>query len=143
MTAQHIVMNFAKPPTQEDLQVIVAEIIETLPDELLDYTDDLVLEIEDFPDELIEQEHDLEDPFALLCLFRNGKELYPGVERKDAGENNCLILYRRPVLDMWCEQCDDLFLLVRQIIIEELGRVYDFSDHDIREMIDSHHQHLL
>ncbi|HCQ71183.1 MAG TPA: hypothetical protein DIU06_03415 [Rhodospirillaceae bacterium] len=143
MTAQHIVMNFATPPSIEDLQVIAHEIIETLPDELLEYTDKLVLEIEEFPDEATEQEHNIEDPFEMLLLFKNGKELYPGVERKHSNEEDILILFRRPILDMWCESCDDLFGLIRQVMIEELGRVHEFHDQDISDMIGRHYQRLL
>ncbi len=143
MTAQHIVMNFATPPSIEDLQVIAHEIIETLPDELLEYTDKLVLEIEEFPDEATEQEHNIEDPFEMLLLFKNGKELYPGVERKHSNEEDILILFRRPILDMWCESCDDLFGLIRQVMIEELGRVHEFHDQDISDMVSRHYQRLL
>lgn len=143
MTAQHIVMNFATPPSIEDLQVIATEILETLPDELLEYADNIVLEIEDFPDEATEQEQNLEDAFELLILFRNGKEVYPGVERKSSSEEDLLTLYRRPILDMWCESCDDLFGMLRQVIVEELGRVFDFSDSDIEEMVERHYQRLL
>ena len=143
MTAQHIVMNFATPPSIEDLQVIAHEIIETLPDELLEYTEKLALEIEEFPDEAVEQEHNIEDPFEMLVLFRNGKELYPGVERKNSKDEDILILFRRPILDMWCESCDDLFGLMRQIMIEELGRAHELHDQDISDMISRHYQRLL
>lgn len=143
MTAQQIVMNFATPPSIEDLQVIAGEILDTLPDELLEHTEKLALDIEDFPDEATEQEQNVEDPFELPLLFRNGKEIYPGVERKTAGQQNVLFLYRRPILDLWCESCDDLFGLVRQLMIEELGRAFEFSDSDIEEMVDRHYQRLL
>ena len=143
MTTQHIVMNFATPPTIEDLRVIAGEVIEALPDELLEHTEKMQLDIHDFPDEATEQEQGLEDSFDLLILYQSGKELYPGVERKNSKEESVLHFYRRPILDMWCESCDDLFTLIRQNVIEELGRAFEFSDHDIADMIDRHHQGLL
>ncbi len=143
MTAQHIVMNFATPPTIEDLRVIVAEVVNTLPDELIGYTDKLVLEIDEFPDEATEQELDLDNAFDLLVFYRSGKELYPGVERKNSKDSSTLFIYRRPILDMWCESCDDLFALIRQSVIEEIARSFDFSDHDINDMVDRHYQRLL
>ena len=118
-------------------------IIETLPDDLSELCEDIILEIEEMPDEATEQELDLEDPYELLALFRSGKEISPGVESKTAAQEDTLILYRRPVLDMWCETGDDLFSVLRQVIIEELGRSFEFPDSDIETMVRTHHQGLL
>lgn len=143
MSAQHIVMNFAMPPSIEDLRVIAEEVVQTLPDELLGYTEKLALEIEDFPDEAAQQEQDVSDPFELLVLLKRSSELYPGVERKIAKSDSLLTVFRRPVLDYWCESCDDLFTILRHVVIEEIGRVYDLLDEDIAELLDTHHQRLL
>lgn len=143
MTAQHIVMNFVTPPTIEDLRIIVSEVIKVLPEELIEHTDKLDIEIDDFPDEATEQELDISDSFDVLVFYRSGKELYPGVERKHSKDSSTLFIYRRPILDMWCETCDDLFTLIRQAIIEEIARSFDFSDHDIADMVERHYQGLL
>lgn len=146
MSGQHIIMNFTRPPSFDDLQVMVDGLLATLPDELLEHIgdiDDVEVVIEDFPDEVVIQEFDLEDAFELSVLFRSGKEISPGVEKKTASEDDKLIVYRRPVLDLWCETNDDLTILVRQLLIEELGRVFEFSDDDIEDMISRHHQILL
>src|SRR5690606_16478066 len=99
--------------------------------------------VEDLPDESTEQDLDLEDPFDLLALYRNGKEVAPGVEKKTANDDDVLIVYRRPVLDMWCETEDDLATLLRQVVIEELGRHFDFSEDEIEEMSERHYQGML
>jgi predicted Zn-dependent protease with MMP-like domain len=133
-------MNYTTPPGLEDLKVLVDEVMEILPDEILEYTDDTEFQIEDFPDEVVEQEYDLEDPYEMLALYRSGKELSPGVELKTTKNDNLMILYRRPILDVWCDTCDDLASIVRQAIIEEIGRQFDFSDDEIDEMVARHHQ---
>lgn len=140
---QHIVMNFVRPPGLEDLQTLSSAVLEHLPDELLDHVDDLSVQIEDFPDETIEQELGIEDPFDVIAVYRSGKILSPGVESKNSTDEDVLLIFRRPLLDMWCEQCDDLFILVRSIMIEEIARHYEFSDDDISVMLESHHQGLL
>ena len=136
-------MNFSLPPNLEDFQVIAHDVIETLPHELSIGLDDLVIEVEDFPDEAVEDELDLDDPYEALALFRSGKEITPGVEKKSGKDDDLLILYRRPILDLWCETCDDLSSIVRQVVIEELARNMGFSDDDVEELVSRHHQGML
>lgn len=143
MSGQQIIMNFARPPSQDDLQVIAAEVLETLPHELLEYVEDLVVEIEEFPDEVTQEQLDADDEFDILCFFKSGKQISPGVERKSSGDDDVLYLFRRPVLDMWCETCDDLFGAVRQVVVEEIARNFEFSDDDIEDMVARHHQGML
>lgn len=140
---QQIVMNYVRPPGLDDLQTIAEEILDHLPDELVEAMDDVTLQVEDFPDEVLEQELKIEDPFEVLAVYRSGKELSPGVERKVAEEDDVLLLFRRPLLDLWCEQCDDLYVLLRQVMIEEIARFHEFSDDDIAAMVETHHQGLL
>lgn len=143
MDRQQIIMNFSVPPSLEDLEVIASEILCSLPEELMEFCDGLAVRVEDMADEAVEQEFDLDDPFDLMTLYRSGREISPGVEKKTANDDDVLIVYRRPLLDMWCEAGDDLTVLFRQVIIEELGRNFDFADDEIDEMAARHFQGLL
>lgn len=138
-----IVMNFASPPSGDDLMAIAQQVLESLPDELTEACEDLVLSIEEFPDETLEQDMGLESEYDLLALFRSGKELAPGVQKKVANEDDALVLFRRPILDLWCETCDDLNNLVREVMIEEIARAFEMPDADIQRMIKAHHQGML
>lgn len=140
MEGKKIIMNFTIPPSLTDLEEMAGEILDSLPDELADLCDGVAAQLEDFPDETTEQELDLEDAYELLALYKNGKEISPGVEKKTANDDDILVLYRRPILDMWCESGQDLEVLMRQIIIEELGRHFDFSDDDLDEMVQNYAQ---
>lgn len=140
MEPQRIIMNFSLPPALEDLEVMTRDILENMPDELASYCEDVEILIEELPDEATEQELELDDPFEVLALFRKGSEISPGVERKVAANDDCLILYRRPLLDYWCECCDDLSQILRQVIIEEIARNYEFADDDIDDMVQRHYQ---
>lgn len=134
MERKEIIMNFGAPPSPDDLTVIARYAVETLPDELLELCDALAVQIEEVPDETLESELDLEDRYELVALYRNGKEISPGVEKKAANDDDALILFRRPLLDLWAETGEDLGTLVRDIIIEEVARNFDFSDDEITEM---------
>ncbi len=140
---QQIIMNYTVPPGVDELEVMASATLDALPEELLEYCDGLALRVEDFPDDNATEELDLEDPYDLLALYKSGKEISPGVEKKTANDDDVLLIYRRPLLDMWCESCDDLTLLLRQVMIEELGRHFDFSDEDIEEMTRRHYQGML
>ncbi|MCB1783952.1 MAG: metallopeptidase family protein [Alphaproteobacteria bacterium] len=144
MDSQRIIMNFTMPPGVDDLEALAASVIEALPDELLRFCDDsLAVVVEDLVDETDEADLDLDDPFDLLAQYKNGKQISPGVERKMANDEDVLILYRRPILDMWCETEEDLSSLLRQIMIEELGRQFEFSEDDIDDMTKRHYQGML
>lgn len=143
MGAKQIIMNYTIPPSADDIEVMANAMIETLPEELLEFCDGVALVIEDFPDETTEQELDLDDSYELMALYKSGKEISPGVERKTANDDDVLLLYRRPILDMWCESEDDLGTLLRQVMIEELGKHFDFSDDEIEEMAERHYQGML
>lgn len=143
MNEQRIIMNFSVPPSLEDLEVMASSIIESLPDEILEFCDGLAVRVDDLADEAVEEEFDLDDPFDLVVLYRSGKEISPGVEKRTANDDDVLVVYRRPLLDLWCETGEDLNALFRQIIIEELGRHFDFADDEIDEMAGRHFQGML
>lgn len=140
---QQIIMNFSVPPSADDLSVIANEQLQNLPDELLEFCDELAIQIEEMPDEAIEADLELEDPYELLVLYKAGKEVAPGVEKKAANDDDVLVLYRRPILDAWCETGEDLTQIIRESIIEEVGSHFDFSDEEIEEMTERHYQGML
>lgn len=140
---KQIVMNFSVPPSADDLTVIAEEQLENMPDELAEYCEELTIQIEDMPDEATEADLDLDDPYELLALYKAGKELSPGVEKKAANDDDILILYRRPILDAWCEAEEDLTHTVREAMIEEIASHFEFPDDDIEDMASRHYQGML
>lgn len=133
-------MNFSAPPSADDFETIAKELLNVLPDEILECFESLAIEVEDFADDAMQAEMELDDPYELVALYRSGKEISPGVERKVANDDDVLILYRRPILDMWCETQEDLRSLIRDVMIEELAQNFDFTEDEIEEMTARHHQ---
>lgn len=143
MDQQRIIMNFTLPPNAEDLEAIAEAALENMPEELMEFCDALAIQVEEIADEALETDLDLEDPFDLVALYRSGGQIAPGVQKKVANDEDVLILFRRPLLDIWCETCDDLNDIVRQVMIEELGQNFDFSEDEIDEMTQRHYQGML
>ncbi|OFW87834.1 MAG: hypothetical protein A3J37_07580 [Alphaproteobacteria bacterium RIFCSPHIGHO2_12_FULL_45_9] len=131
-------MNFSSPPNADDIAVFARQALENLPDELSGKCEELVLEIEEFPDDATMQDLEIETPYELLALYHSAKEISPGVQKKIANGEDKIVVYRRPILDVWCETGEDLGRLIREIIIEELARGFEFSDEDIQDMVANH-----
>lgn len=140
MERTDIIMSFSIPPSTEDLEAIAKSVLENLPEEILELCEDMAIRIDEVADEILEAELELEDPFELVCLFRSGNEISPGVIKKVANDEDVLVIFRRPLLDLWCETSEDLNILMRQVMIEELGQNFDFSEDEISEMTRRHYQ---
>lgn len=143
VSRQEIIMNYSTPPNNDDVAVFARQALESLPDELSSKCEDLILEVEEFPDDATMQDLELDTPYELLALYHSAKEISPGVQKKIANGEDKIVVYRRPILDVWCETGEDLGRLIREIIIEELARGFEFSDEDIQDMINSHRQSSL
>lgn len=128
-------MNYSSPPSADDVMVLAMQILNSPPDELSEACEELGLQVEEFPDETIENEMELDSQYELLALYKSGKEVAPGVEKKVANDDDVLVLYRRPILDLWCETGDDLAALVREVVIEEIARSLELPEADIADIL--------
>ena len=121
---------FNLPPSVADLEEIAARAYASLPVEITRNIHDVVIRVEDFPDEETEQEMELESPFDLLGLYRG-----VSLDKKSVGdvpnEVDMIFLYRRPLLDYWCETGEDLADLVRHLLVHEIGHHFGLSDADM------------
>jgi predicted Zn-dependent protease with MMP-like domain len=124
---------FAMPPTLDDIEAIGREALKTIPEELRGYVRNLVIRVDEFPDEETEEEMDLESPFDLLGLYR-GVSLNRKSVSDTAHDLDMIFLYRRPILDYWCETGEDLFDLVRHVLIHEIGHHFGLSDEDMERL---------
>jgi predicted Zn-dependent protease with MMP-like domain len=134
MDCKQIIMNFTTPPSLEDLEVIARDAIETLPAELGSFCENMEIRIDDFADDATLEDMEVEDPYELLAIFRSGNEIAPGIEKKVSNDDDVLILYRLPLLGLWCETGEDLGAIVRQTMINEIGQNFDFSEDEIEDM---------
>lgn len=138
VSRQEIIMNFTTPPSIDDIAVFARQALESLPDELASKCEELILEVEEFPDDATAQDMELDTLYELLALYHSAKEISPGVQKKIANGEDKIVIYRRSILDVWAETGEDLGNLIREIIIEELARGFEFSEDDIRDMISNH-----
>jgi len=121
---------YTAPPSLEDMEAMAAEAFATIPEELRQNVTNVVIQIADFPDDEILREMDLETPFDLLGLYQ-GVDL----SRKSVGDiaqqMDMVFLYRRPILEYWCETGEDLKHVIRHVLIHEIGHHFGLSDDDM------------
>lgn len=120
-------------PSLDDFETMAEEALTLIPDHLRRLAADVVIRIEDFPDEETAREMDLDSPFDLLGLYR-GIALTDKSVGDPGGMLDMVFLYRRPILDYWCETGEDLAHLIRHVLIHEIGHHFGSSDADMEHL---------
>ncbi len=123
-------MTARKPPTLADIEALATRALETVPDAFKRHLGPLVIRVDEFPDAETEEEMELESPFDILGLYR-GLALPHQSVGTTRTEIDMVFLYRRPILDYWCETGEDLAAVVRHVLIHEIGHHLGFSDEDM------------
>jgi len=123
------------PPTLDDLEALAREAFEGIPPTLASFVKDVEIRVDDFPDEETEREMELESPFDLLGLYRGVALPHKSVSATQSDLDR-IFLYRRPILDYWCETGEDLYDIVRHVLIHEIGHHFGFSDADMERLED-------
>ncbi|MBI4185406.1 MAG: metallopeptidase family protein [Proteobacteria bacterium] len=104
-----------------------------IPEALRRHVKGVAIRVEEFPDEETEKEMELESPFDLLGLYRG-----VSLDRKSVSDPpqdvDMIFLYRRPLLDYWCETGEDLRRIVRHVLIHEIGHHFGLSDEEMERI---------
>ena len=117
-------------PTLNDMETMARRAFAQIPAELTAHVEGVVIRIDEFPDPETESEMELDSAFDLLGLYRGvalgDKSIFDTPQDVDM-----IHLYRRPILDYWCESGEDLQHLIRHVLIHEIGHHFGFSDEDM------------
>jgi predicted Zn-dependent protease with MMP-like domain len=133
MARVHEVGRFTTPPQITDIEALSREAFATIPQELRGLLGDVVIQVSDFPDDDVLEEMDCESPFDLLGLYSGVNLLQKNLAEPEL-ERDQIHLYRRPILDYWCDAGDDLRAVVRHVLIHEIGHHFGFSDEDMERI---------
>ena len=121
------------PPSLADMEALAEVAYAAIPERLRRHVVDVPVRIVDFPDQETVREMGLDGPFDLLGLYRgvslDRKSIYDVVTEPDM-----IFLYRRPLLDYWCETGESLPHLVRHVLIHEIGHHFGLSDADMEAL---------
>jgi predicted Zn-dependent protease with MMP-like domain len=119
-----------RAPSLDEIERLAHAALRTIPETLRRQVDGVPIRVEEFPDAEVEREMGLESPFDLLGLYRG-----VSIDRRSVNdvthEPDIIFLYRRPLLDYWCESGESLAHLVRHVLIHEIGHHFGLSDDDM------------
>lgn len=133
MARSHNIAHFNTAPSLADLEAIAREAYACIPAELRGFLNDVVIQVQDFPDDETMEALECDSPFELLGLY-HGIDLGNKSVLESAQAVDMIFLYRRPILDYWCESGEDLSHVVRHVLIHEIGHHFGFSDDDMERI---------
>ncbi len=121
------------PPGPADIEALARHALDTIPQRLMRHLGAVAIRIEEFPDADTERAMELDSPFDILGLYRGVALPHKSVADPQP-HLDMIFLYRRPILDYWCETGEDLGGLVRHVLIHEIGHHFGFSDEDMERI---------
>ena len=121
------------PPSLAEIEALAEEALRTIPRRLQQELGRVVMRVEEFPDTETEEAMGLDSPFDILGLYR-GVALPHRSISDPRPDFDMIFLYRRPILDYWCETAEDLGHLIRHVLIHEIGHHFGFSDEDMERI---------
>lgn len=117
-------------PGLDDIAAIGEAELKRLLPALGPYIDGVPVQVAEFAEDDILDEMGCESPFGLLGLYQGGS--FVAELRGETGTLPAMIfLYRRPLLEYWCETGESLRRVVRHVLIHEIGHHIGLSDDDI------------
>ncbi len=117
-------------PLLADIEALAQAAVERLPDLFRDHLASVLLRIEDFPDAEVIAEMELESEWEILGLYQ-GRHVGLKGDEPTGALPDMIFLYRRPILDEWCQTDDSLEAIVTHVLVHEVGHHFGLSDEDI------------
>ncbi len=120
-----------RAPSLEDIEALAEAAYAQLPASFRRLCEGLVIQVVDFADDETLDDMGAQSEFDLLGLFR-GRGLAQRGAIEETGEMpNMIWLYRRPLLDFWCDGDDTLGAVVTHVLVHEIGHHFGLSDADM------------
>ncbi len=121
-------------PSLDDFARLARAAFDDLPDPFRTLAGDVVIRVDDFADDETLAAMDMEDPFELTGLYF-GVDIGRRDEMGPAPEPARIFLYRRPILDEWCERGDvGLDEIIAHVLIHEIGHHFGLDDDQIHHI---------
>ncbi|MDT7952956.1 MAG: metallopeptidase family protein [Acetobacteraceae bacterium] len=130
---QAALTRFGAPPTAEDIVELAEQALTAMPAKLRRVVRGVAILVEETPDDETLAELGIENAWDLTGLYRG----VPIGEKGSAAtphEPDMVLLYREPILLEWIETGEELFNLVRTVLIHEIAHHFGFNDADIEDL---------
>jgi predicted Zn-dependent protease with MMP-like domain len=121
---------FSLPPSADDIADMAERALAAIPSRLARHIAGTGITVEEVPDDDTLDELGIESPLDLTGLYR-GTPLTERSVSDIARQPDLIFLYREPILLEWVQTGEDLFRLVRNVVVHEIAHHFGFSDADI------------
>ncbi|MFN0043236.1 MAG: metallopeptidase family protein [Alphaproteobacteria bacterium] len=121
------------PPSLDDIEALATDALLTLPAHLRVRIENVVIRVDEFPDDEVLAEMGFDSPFDLMGLYR-GVSLDRQTTQDVRQDLDMIFLYRRPMLDYWCETGETMARVVRHVLVHEIGHHFGLSDADMERI---------
>ncbi len=118
------------PPSVETIFELAERALAAIPPPLRAHVAGVAITVEDFADPETLAEMEIESEWDLSGLYR-GTPLHLRSVSDVARQPDMIFLYRQPILLEWIETDEDLYRLVRNVLIHEIAHHFGFSDDEI------------
>ena len=126
-------VSFSRPPGPEDLITLAERAFAAIPAHLSAHVQGIGIVVEDAPDDDTLEEMGIETPWELTGLYR-GRPLTQRSVGDVVQEPDMIFLYREPILLEWIETGEDLYRLVRNVLVHEIAHHFGFSEAEIEAL---------
>lgn len=120
-------------PSAAEIETLARAVLRRLPDPFAAHLADIVLIVEEFADEETLAELEIDDPFGLTGLY-HGQPVGDKSSMQSGALPDRIHLYRRPILDEWCDTGVDLKALIAHVVVHEVGHHFGLSDADMHAL---------
>lgn len=114
-------------PSLADIEALAQAAVERLPELFRNHLASVVLRVEDFPDAEVIAEMALDSEWDILGLYW-GRHVGMKGDEPTGAMPDMIFLYRRPLLDEWCQTDDSLEAIVTHVLVHEVGHHFGLSD---------------
>ncbi len=125
--------HFTTPPDADAIAALAERAIAGIPARLRHHVRNLGITVEDLAEDEVLEELEIESPWELTGLYQ-GIPLGERSVADVAPMPDRIVLYRLAILFEWIELGEDLYRLVRNVVIHEIAHHFGFSDADIEAL---------
>jgi predicted Zn-dependent protease with MMP-like domain len=116
-----------KPPSADDIAELAERALAAIPARLAEHVRGVGISVEEMPDDETLDDLGIESPWDLTGLY-HGTPLTERSVSDVARPPDLIFLYRQPILMEWIETGEDLYRLVRNVLVHEVAHHFGFSD---------------
>ncbi len=124
---------YTTPPDADDIADLAERALAQIPERLRRHVAGVGIAVEDMADDETLDEMGIESGWDLSGLYR-GTPLTERSVDDFARQPDLIFLYRQPILMEWIEEGEDLYRLVRNVLVHEIAHHFGFSDAEIEAL---------